>query len=155
MGIILSWVIPLLDDRPRHMLGIGWVDDLFNCIEQGIDTFDCVEMTRIARHGNLYISPKSGGNIRNKFRIDIAKKIYENDNNPIDILCSCYTCKNYSKAELRSIYKKVNNDNESKNVYGKLATIHNIYFMTDLVRNIRENIKTGTFRSLKERWLGN
>lgn len=157
MEEILSWIIPHLDNRPRHMLGIGWVDDIFNCIEQGIDTFDCVEMSRIARHGNLYISPESGGTIKNKFRIDIAKSIFKNDKKPIDKSCKCYTCKNYKRSEIRKLYKKMSSqkDNESKIKYGRLATIHNIYFMLNLTNQIRESIikNNGSFQKLKSLWL--
>lgn len=152
---ILDWIIPELDNRPRHMLGIGWVDDLFNCVERGIDTFDCVEMTRIARHGNLYISPRSDGSIENKFRIDIAKSIYENDRNPIDLSCSCYTCQNYTRSELRKIYKTMYQDGQAKMTYGRLATIHNVHFMLDLTKQIRNSIieDNGSFNKLKDYWL--
>src|SRR3989338_1429878 len=117
MRKILDWIIPNLNNRPRHMLGIGWIDDLFNCIEQGIDTFDCVEMTRIARHGNLYISPKAGGNIKNKFRINIQKTIYQKDKKPIDPFCQCSTCKKYSRAKIREIYKKMTRNREDLKDY--------------------------------------
>ena len=61
MHQVLEWVVPRLDERPRHLLGIGEIDDIFECIQRGIDTFDCVSPTRIARRGSLYISPQSGG----------------------------------------------------------------------------------------------
>ncbi len=156
MKKILKWIIPQLNDRPRHMLGIGWIDDLFNCIEQGIDTFDCVEMTRIARHGNLYISPKAGGSLKNKFRINIQKIIFQEDKKPIDPSCKCLTCKKYSKSKLRKIYKKMTqnkNDEKAKDFYGKLATTHNISFMLNLASQIRESIKNNSFQKLKDYWL--
>ncbi len=158
MYTILNWIIPELDARPRHMLGIGWIDDLFNCVEQGIDTFDCVEMTRIARHGNLYISPKIGGSLENKFRIDISKQIYESDKTSIDSSCACYTCKNYSRAELRKLYKTMHQDKqntEAKTLYGRLASMHNIHFMLNLTSQIRDSIIEGddNFQKLKDYWL--
>jgi len=158
MHKILDWIIPNLNNRPRHMLGIGWIDDIFNCVEHGIDTFDCVEMTRIARHGNLYISPKAGGNIKNKFRIDIAKQIYESEKSPIDSSCSCHTCENYSRADIRKLYKIMCQDRqniEAKSLYGKLATIHNVHFMLDLTSKIRQSILEGnnSFQKLKDYWL--
>ncbi|MDO8508827.1 MAG: tRNA guanosine(34) transglycosylase Tgt [Nanoarchaeota archaeon] len=164
MNQILKWIMQELQknqesyNKPRHMLGIGWIDDLFNCIEQGIDTFDCVEMTRIARHGNLYISPKSGGSLKNKFRLNIQKTKFESDKKPIDPLCTCPTCKKYSRSEIRKIYKKMTQnkqDEKTKNKYGKLATTHNIHFMLNLVKQIRESIKANTFHKLKKQWLKN
>lgn len=156
---ILDWIMPELDARPKHMLGIGWIDDLFGCIERGIDTFDCVEMTRIARHGNLYISPKTGGTLENKFRIDIAKQIYETDNGPIDSSCSCYACKNYSRSDLRKVYKNMyqnKQDTKAKALYGRLATVHNIHFMLNLTAQIRHSIieSNDAFQRLKQHWLG-
>ena len=160
MHKILDWIIPYLDNRPRHMLGIGWIDDLFNCVEHGIDTFDCVEMTRIARHGSLYISPETGGSLKNKFRINIQKTIFQKDKKPIDPNCSCSTCKKYSRSQIRTIYKKMTQnkeDEKAKDLYGKLATTHNIHFMLNLARQIRESILkgNGAFQKLKSYWLKN
>ncbi len=147
MHTILEWVIPLLDDRPRHLLGIGEIDDLFECVERGIDTFDCVTPTRIARRGNLYILPESGGNPDNKFRINIKASKHKEDKNPIDKKCGCNTCKNYGRAYLRHLYIV----NELS--YFRLASIHNIHFMLKLMENIRESIKTDTFAKMKRKWL--
>ena len=158
MHTILDWIIPNLDNRPRHMLGIGWIDDLFCCVEQGIDTFDCVEMTRIARHGSLYISPETGGSLENKFRINIQKTIFQKDKKPIDPNCKCSTCKKYSRARIRKLYKTMTQkkeDQKARNFYGKLATTHNIHFMLDLTSQIRESILkgNGAFQKLKNYWL--
>ncbi len=155
MNTILEWIVPHLDDRPRHMLGIGWVDDLFCCVEQGMDTFDCVEMTRVARHGNLYVSPESGGSVKNKFRINIQKSVFKNDKKSIDKYCKCSTCKKYSRANIRKIYKKMTSekDEKARDLFGKLATTHNISFMLNLAREIRESILKGNFSKLKKKWL--
>ena len=154
---IIDWVIPELDSRPRHMLGIGWIDDIFECVERGIDTFDCVEMTRIARHGSLYITPKAGGSIENKFRIDIAKLKYEKDNVPIDLSCACYTCQNYTRSDIRTLYKKMHQEKtrESKLEYGRLGTLHNVHFMLNLAAQIRQSIieGNGSFQKLENYWL--
>ena len=144
---ILDWIMNKIDERPRHMLGIGWIDDIFECVERGIDTFDCVEMTRVARHGNLYIGPKSGGKKENKFRLTISRNIYSKDKKPIDSTCKCSTCKNYSRSEL---YKLIKNKDLK---YGKLATIHNIIFMENLTKEIRKAIKKGKFKELKKNWI--
>lgn len=147
MHQVLDWVIPKLDSRPRHLLGIGDIDDIFECVERGIDTFDCVSPTRIARRGSLYISPESGGCIKNKFRIDIKSKRHEEDSRPIDPECSCPTCRRYSRAYLRHLYVA------KELTYFRLASIHNLHFMLGLMEKIRESIKQGTFIELKNRWL--
>lgn len=147
---ILDILIPELDEaRPRHMLGIGWIDDIFECVERGMDTFDCVEMTRIARHGNVYITPKVGGRKSNKF-VHTIKESQPNKNQSIDPTCTCSTCKKYTRADLHKLrleYKKGNT------LYGYLATIHNIHFMHTLTQQIRDAIKEGTFQKLKKYWM--
>jgi queuine tRNA-ribosyltransferase len=145
---ILGWIAGMLDDRPRHLLGIGWVEDVFNGVELGMDTFDCVEMTRIARHGELYISPKSGGNCGNKFRIPVGKSMCRNDSRKVDSSCKCFTCKNYKRKDLHKMYKAKDPE------YARLATIHNIHFMTTLMASIRTAIKKGKFLNLKREWFG-
>lgn len=145
---VLDWVIPRLDEeRPRHLLGIGEVGDIFECVERGIDTFDCVNHTRIARRGNLLISPRSGGNVKNKFRLNIKNKQFEKDKNSVDKNCDCSTCRNYSRAYLHHLYK-------AKEIsYFRLATIHNTYFMLRLLEEIRESIKKDEFGKLKRVWV--
>lgn len=147
MSEILSWITPLLDDRPRHMLGIGWIEDLFTCVEKGMDTFDCVETTRLARHGQMYISPSAGGNVKNKFRISIRNTQYKEDGKPVDSFCKCSTCKKYTRKELRKLCKS------RDQTYGRLATIHNIAFTQQLAKEIRNSIIKGTFQKLKKEWL--
>ena len=148
MHEVLDWITPLLDNRPRHMLGIGRIDDLFECVARGIDTFDCVDMTRVARHKHLYISPNSGGLQRNKFRIAISKKQYEKDNKPIDKKCTCQTCKSRTRADVYKLFKT------DKAKYYRVATVHNVSFMNFLCAEIRASIKQGTFKKLKKEWLG-
>jgi queuine tRNA-ribosyltransferase len=148
MHKVLEWQIPLLGaERPRHLLGIGDVDDFFECIERGIDMFDCVAPTRIARNGALLISPEEGGNKQNKFRFLILNAEYKEDGRPIDATCECYTCKNFSRAYIRHLFV-------AKELLGyRLATIHNVYFMINLVKKIREAIINDEFISLKRAWL--
>ena len=146
---ILEWVVPLLpEEKPRHLLGIGAVEDLFNCVERGIDMFDCVAPTRWARRGHLYVSPSEGGNVENKFRIHIKNSRFRDDRSPIDKECDCYVCQNYSRAYLRHLY--VSNEL----TYFRLASYHNVYFILSLMRKIREAIEKGTFFELKKTWLG-
>jgi queuine tRNA-ribosyltransferase len=147
MHQVLDWVVPGLDERPRHLLGIGEIDDIFEGVQRGMDTFDCVSPTRIARRGNLYIHPLSGGSVSNKFRINIKSKIYEEDSRPADPLCRCPTCQSYSRAYLRHLYVA------RELSYFRLASIHNLHFMMRLMEEIRESINKGSFFDLKKRWL--
>jgi tRNA-guanine transglycosylase len=148
MHEILGWAIPKLDNRPRHLLGIGDIDDIFECVQCGIDTFDCVAPTRNGRRGCLYVLPESGGNLANKFRINISRSEYKTDGGPVDPGCGCPTCKNYSRAYLRHLY-------EARELsYFRLATIHNLWFMLRLMEGVRESIKNDTFPEFKQKWLG-
>lgn len=154
---IVDWIVPYLDARPVHMLGIGRIADVFNGISRGIDTFDCVETTRIARHGNLYVSPKARGTQANQFRITIKKEEFANDKRPIDPSCPCSTCNKYTRAQIHQLYRKGQRkdvpDKKAKYLYHKLATIHNIHFIHNLMQTIRASIINGTFAKLKKEWL--
>lgn len=144
---IIDWITPLLpEDKPKHMLGIGWVEDIFKCVERGMDTFDCVETSRIARHRHLYISPKSGGNVKNKFRVKVKQSNFDSDKK-IDSDCKCPTCKKYTRKQLYAILMK------DKREYYKHATVHNIGFMLQLTENIRKSIRAGKFQKLKKEWI--
>lgn len=148
MHKILEWVIPLLTkNKPRHLLGIGAVEDIFNSIQRGVDMFDCVAPTRWARRGHLYISPVSGGNKKNKFRINIQNSVFKEDKRPIDKTCSCYTCKNYSKAYLRHLFIS------KELTYFRLASLHNLNFILRLIDKIGISIKEDNFKKLKKQWL--
>src|SRR3989338_8965612 len=148
MHKILDWVVPLLpENKPRHLLGIGEIEDLFKCVEKGIDTFDCVMPTRIARRGALFISPKSHGNLKNKFRINIKNSKYKLDRKPIDKDCNCLTCKNYSRAYMNHLYKS------QELAYYKLASLHNVNFMLRLMEKIRDSIGKNYFNELKKEWI--
>ncbi|MEM4747640.1 MAG: tRNA-guanine transglycosylase [Archaeoglobaceae archaeon] len=90
---ILDWVVPLLpEDKPRHLLGIGAVEDIFNSVEKGIDMFDCVSPTRWARRGLIYVSPSTDGSVKNKFRVHIKNAKFRNDSKPLDPACDCFVC---------------------------------------------------------------
>jgi queuine tRNA-ribosyltransferase len=148
MHQVLDWTIPRLDDdRPRHLLGIGEIDDIFECVARGIDTFDCVSPTRIARRGSLLLSPQAGGSLENKFHLNIKTAKFKEDELPADPCCSCTTCATYSRAYLRHLYVS------RELSYFRLATIHNLHFMLRFMEEIRESIRTGTFAEMKEKWL--
>jgi len=148
MHQVLDWTLPRLDEeRPRHLLGIGEIDDIFECVARGIDTFDCVSPTRIARRGSLLISPEAGGSKDNKFHINIKSAKFKEDRLPIDPNCSCSTCRTYSRAYLHHLYVS------RELSYFRLATLHNLHFMFAFMEEIRESIGAGTFAAMKERWL--
>ena len=133
MHNILDWVIPSLPkNKPRHLLGIGDIDDIFIAVEKGIDTFDCVYPTRIARRGTLLVTPEEGGSLKNKFRLNIGNAKFKLDKKPVDRTCTCSTCRNYSRAYLNHLYKT------KELAYFKLAALHNVHFMLNLMERIRE-----------------
>jgi len=148
MHQVLDWTLPKLDDRPRHLLGIGEIDDLFEGVERGIDTFDCVSPTRIARRGSLFISPQAGGCLENKFRINIKAARFREDERPVDSHCGCLACRTFSRAYLHYLYSA------GELSYFRLATLHNLQFMLRLMEEIRESIEQGTMLELKRKWLG-
>jgi len=148
MHQVLDWTVQRLDDsRPRHLLGIGDIDDLLECVSRGIDTFDCVTPTRIARRGSLLLSPEAGGSQDNKFRINIKSAKFKEDRLPIDPNCTCPTCHTYSRAYLRHLYVT------RELSYFRLATLHNLHFMLRFMEEIRDSIRSGSFLQLKEKWL--
>jgi queuine tRNA-ribosyltransferase len=139
MATAVAWVNgELPEDKPRHLLGIGEPEDLFMGVENGCDTFDCVAPTRIARNGQHYT--KYGKiNIRNlKFRDDLG---------PIDEGCECYTCRNYSRAYVSHLHRS------DEMLAATLSSIHNLYFIVNLVKKIRQSLLDNTFQEFKTEFL--
>ncbi len=129
-------------DRPIHLLGIGGISDILSGVEQGIDTFDCVAPTRMARHGGALL-PKA-----DKERINLNNACFREDPNPLWDECLCYCCKNFSRAYLHHLLK-------SKEILAmQLVTIHNISVMNRLLRDIRHAIPQGKLAEVKRKWLG-
>ena len=125
----------LPENKPRYLMGVGSYDSIIEGVLRGIDMFDCVLPTRIARHGALMTS---------KGRVNIRDKKYEADFSPLDSECNCYTCRNYTKAYLRHLYK-------CDEGFGKrLLSIHNINFLIKLTKEIREAIKEDRFGDFKK-----
>lgn len=147
MHKVLDWTIPGLQaDRPRHLLGIGEVDDLFEGVERGIDTFDCVIPTRFARTSNLLVPFDTDGASK-RGTLVLRNAAFTHDERPVDPTCDCYCCQNFSRAYLRHLYK-------SEEILGAvLGTLHNIHFMLKLMRDIRASLADGTFFELKQHWL--
>lgn len=144
----LDWCVPYFqEDKPRHLLGIGEVQDIFEGVSRGIDFFDCVAPTRRGRHGSLYISPKTGGRKENNFTMQILRAENKLDDQPIDPGCECHTCQNYSRAYLRHLFA-------ADEILGqRLGSIHNVYFIVNLVKRIRESILNECFVEFKGEWL--
>jgi len=139
MHQMLEVTVPLLpEDKPRHLLGVGSPEDLFECTALGIDIFDCALPTRIARNGSF---------LTRHGRLNIRNSQYTDDPAPIEEGCECYACQNFSRAYLRHLVM-------AKEILGvRLATIHNLHFMLNLMREIREAILRGDFEALKEEFL--
>ncbi|MBU3668903.1 MAG: tRNA guanosine(34) transglycosylase Tgt [Candidatus Taylorbacteria bacterium] len=139
MTTAVEWVNGILpEDKPRHLLGIGEAEDLFEAVEKGCDLFDCVMPTRNGRTGTLLT--KYG-------KMNISNAKYVNDFTKIEDGCECYTCKNYSRAYISHLFRA------KEMLGGTLATIHNIYFTVQLVKNIRESILNDTFFKFKKEFL--
>ena len=140
LATIVSWVNEELpEDRARHMLGISEPDDFFACIENGADTFDCVNPSRVARNAAIY-SPDG--------RFNITRAEFKRDFSPLVEGCECYTCTHYSKAYIHHLFK-------AKEILSStLATIHNEHFTVKLVDDIRASIEDGTYWEFKDEVLG-
>lgn len=123
---VLDWSVPLLpENKPKHLLGIGSPEDIWEAVKRGIDTFDCVAPTRIGRNGEVLL--KNG-------RLNIKSGKYLKDKNPIDKKCGCYTCENYTRSYISHLFK-------ANEMLGPiLATIHNLWFMEKLMAEIRKKI---------------
>lgn len=135
---MIDYAVPYLpQDKPRYLMGVGSYDAILEGVLRGLDMFDCVLPTRIARHGALMTS---------KGRVNIRDKKYEYDLSPIDDKCDCYTCKNYTKSYLRHLYK-------CDEGFGKrLLSIHNIRFLIKLMEEIRVAIKEDRYLDFKEKF---
>lgn len=142
---VLEWIGEFLpEDKARYTMGVGFSPkDIFEVVAMGIDIFDCVAPTRLARHGHLYIK-KGGGD---KFRINVVNCEYRVDSGPIDDWCDCYTCQTYSRAYLNHLFR-------TKELLAyRLASIHNLRFLLKLCEEIRGAIKDDCFEKLKQEWL--
>jgi queuine tRNA-ribosyltransferase len=121
--------------KPRYLMGVGTPLDLILCVDSGIDMFDCVMPTRVARNGNLFTW---GG------KVSIKRTEYKNDPTPLDPECDCYTCKHYSKAYLRHLFLA------GEILSCRLNTIHNLHFYLDLMKKAREAIKEGRWAQFRD-----
>lgn len=135
MNDILDYTTDFMpENKPRYLMGVGSPDYLFEAVERGVDMADCVLPTRIARNGTV---------LTHKGRIAIKNALYKEDFSSLDEDCQCYTCRNFSKAYIRHLF------NVDEILGMRLATIHNLYFLLDMMKNIRESIKGDYFLEYK------
>ena len=132
MHEILPQIAPKMpENKPRYLMGVGTPLDLIISVDAGIDMFDCVLPTRVARTGTLFTW---------NGKVSIKRQQYREDPSALDSECDCYTCKNYSKAYLRHLFLS------GEILSSRLNTIHNIHFYMTLMRKVREAIE-------QDRWL--
>ncbi len=136
MHELVPQIAPLMPkNKPRYLMGVGTPLDLILAVDAGVDMFDCVMPTRVARNGTLYTW---------QGKVSIKRNEYKEDDSPLDPECDCYTCRTYSKAYLRHLFL-------SGEILGsRLNTIHNLHFYMALMRKSREAIEQGIWHSFKQ-----
>jgi queuine tRNA-ribosyltransferase len=136
---VLETVVPQMPkDRPRYLMGVGKPEDIVQAVVRGIDMFDCVIPTRHARNGHLFTSAGV---------VNIRNSAHQADVGPLDPACSCYTCRNYSRAYLRHL------DRCNEILGSRLNTIHNLHFYLDLMRSLRGAIAEGRLAAFARDYL--
>ena len=128
----------LPEDKPRYLMGVGDPLDIIEGVIRGVDMFDCVLPTRIARHGNAFTSDG---------KINIKNAKYKEDFTPIEENCDCYACKHYTKAYIRHLI--VANETFGQ----RLLSIHNIRFLTKLTEDLRNSIKEDNILEYKDKFI--
>ena len=135
----IEYSVPYLpEDKPRYLMGVGEPADILEGVERGVDMFDCVLPTRIARHGNAFTLDG---------RMNLKNAKYKEDFTPIEDSCDCYTCKNFTKAYIRHLLVA------NEQLAGRLLSIHNIRFLIKLTEDIRKSIENNNFKEYKEKFL--
>ena len=125
-------------EKARYLMGVGDPIDLIENSLRGIDLFDCVSPTRLARHGHAYT--KNG-------KINLKNSKYKEDFTPVEEGCKCYACQSYTKAYIKHLI------NADETFGARLLSIHNIYFLENLMKEIRENIKAGTLEQYRDKFI--
>jgi queuine tRNA-ribosyltransferase len=137
---VVDYTAPFLpENKPRYLMGVGLPEDILESVERGIDMFDCVIPTRYARSATLFTS-------RGKIRL--THRRYRRDFYPVDAACTCYCCRNFTRAYLHHLY----NSNEILSAI--LAAIHNVHFYLEMMAGARRAIEEGNFKGYKEEFLG-
>ena len=143
MREVVGWSLAGLPaEPPRHLLGIGDVDDLVHSVGAGIDSFDCATPTRLARHGTALVSDPE-----RRWRLDLTKGAYRTSREPIDSGCPCPACREHTRGYLHYLIRA--NELTAK----RLITLHNLTFMAELMRAMREAIAAGEFAAFAARTL--
>jgi len=133
---LVTDLLPL--DKPRYLMGVGLPEDIITAVELGVDMFDCVVPTRYGRNGTAFTS---GG------KIIVRNSPYIDDSRPLDKNCSCYTCRNFSRAYLRHLFN-------SEEILGlRLVSLHNVHFFLELMEKIKEAIRLDRFSEFKKEFL--
>lgn len=133
---VLAGVMPAMpQEKPRYLMGVGAPDDLLDSIALGVDMFDCVLPTRNARNGSIFVRTRASAT----GKLQIKNASHKHSKEPLDAECSCYTCKNYSRAYLRHLFVA-----QELFVF-RLLSIHNLQFFYDLMQDVRQRIKEGVF----------
>jgi queuine tRNA-ribosyltransferase len=127
-------------DKPRYLMGMGYIEDVLEAVARGVDLFDCVLPTRNARNGTLFTSHG---------RVAIKNLKYARDPRPLDEACSCYTCRNFSRAYLRHLFERQEISSAILN------TVHNLHYYLDIFRRIRHAIASHSFSFLKKSIISN
>ena len=140
MYSIIEAVEPFMPkDKPRYLMGVGTPVNILEAVDRGVDFFDCVMPSRNARHGHLFTS---------RGIVNIKNAKYERDDTPLDPECGCHTCRNYSKAYLRHLFKA------GEMLGMRLAVIHNLHFYNHMMEEIRAALDSGTFAAYKNSRVG-
>ena len=121
-------------NKPRYLMGMGYIEDILDAVEKGVDFFDCVLPTRNARTGTLFT---------HQGKIVIKNQKYAQDRRPVDEGCGCYTCQNFSRAYLRHLYER------EEITSAVLNTIHNLHFYLDIFQKIRQSIQSNSYKEFK------
>jgi len=138
---VLDWTVPLLPPaRPRHLLGIGEIEDLLAAVRRGIDTFDCAAPTRLARNGSVFLKGAT------RHRINLRNARFVRDDRPIDPTCDCFTCRHHSRGYLRHLCRA------GEFSFYRLATLHNLRFLVRLMAEIRAAIDHDCLDALAGEW---
>jgi len=141
MHLVLDWTAPYLGlEKPRHLLGIGEIDDVFAAVRRGVDTFDCAASTRIARNGTVLVKDA------HRHRINLRNARFKDDPNPIDSHCDCFVCRHHSRAYLSHLCRS------GELSFYRLASMHNLRFIVRLMSDIRGAITAGRFSELEQEW---
>jgi len=139
MYATLDALIPLMPaDRPRYLMGVGTPEDILEAVARGIDLFDCVLATRVARNGGL---------LTRDGRLNLRNARFAEDPAPVEPGCTCYTCQHFSRAYLRHLFKA------GEVLALRLATVHNLHFMLRLMEDVRVHIRAGDYLAFKDDFL--